>query len=52
VWIAIKPLLTKLAADPSRFDNVAVRGVDEHIWALLPAGGPSISKLAGQKRGC
>jgi transposase len=32
VWRSIKPLLDQMAADPTRFDNVEVLGVDEHVW--------------------
>jgi transposase len=32
VWDSIKPLLQAMAADPSRFDGVAILGVDEHVW--------------------
>ena len=29
---SIKPLLEQMAADQTRFDDVASLGVDEHIW--------------------
>jgi len=32
VWRSIKPLLVEMDADQSRFEGVAVLGVDEHIW--------------------
>lgn len=32
VWRNIKPLLEQMAADDSRFDDVTILGVDEHIW--------------------
>lgn len=32
VWSSIRPLLEQMDADPSRFDDVARLGVDEHIW--------------------
>ena len=32
LWRAIKPLLTLMAEDPTRFDGVTILGVDEHIW--------------------
>lgn len=32
LWRAIKPLLTAMADDPTRFEAVTMLGVDEHIW--------------------
>jgi len=32
VWRAIEPELVRLAVDESRFENVTILGVDEHIW--------------------
>jgi transposase len=32
VWEAIKPLLQQAADRESRFDNVTILGVDEHVW--------------------
>ena len=32
VWDAIRPLLEAADADPSRFKNVTILGVDEHVW--------------------
>ena len=32
VWEAIKPLMQQAAAEESRFDNVTILGVDEHVW--------------------
>jgi transposase len=32
VWESIKPLLETAAADPARFEGVAILGVDEHVW--------------------
>jgi transposase len=32
VWTSIRPLLQAADADPSRFDGVAILGVDEHVW--------------------
>ena len=32
VWESIEPLLQAMADDPSRFEGVAVLGVDEHVW--------------------
>lgn len=32
VWESIRPLLGAAEADPARFDDVTVLGVDEHIW--------------------
>ena len=31
VWRAIEPELVRLAADESRFENVTMLGVDEHV---------------------
>src|SRR5699024_3348911 len=32
LWSQVRPVLTKAANDPVRFENVQVLGVDEHIW--------------------
>lgn len=32
VWRAVRVRLEQLAADPARFDGVAMLGVDEHVW--------------------
>ena len=32
VWDAIRPILQAADADTSRFDGVAILGVDEHVW--------------------
>jgi transposase len=32
VWESIEPLLQAMAADPARFEGVAILGVDEHVW--------------------
>ena len=32
VWTSIKPMLAAAAADESRFENVSILGVDEHVW--------------------
>lgn len=32
VWESIRPLLQAADADPSRFEGVAILGVDEHVW--------------------
>jgi transposase len=32
VWESIKPLLAAADADASRFEGVAILGVDEHVW--------------------
>ena len=32
VWTSIKPILVAAAADESRFENVTILGVDEHVW--------------------
>ena len=32
VWDSIKPILAEAAADESRFENVTILGVDEHVW--------------------
>ena len=32
VWSSIKPLLVAADADESRFEDVTVLGVDEHVW--------------------
>ena len=32
VWRAIKPLLHAMDAEPTRFQDVTILGVDEHIW--------------------
>ncbi|MFD3801473.1 helix-turn-helix domain-containing protein [Kocuria palustris] len=32
LWTQIQPVLTQAASDPSRFEDVQVLGVDEHIW--------------------
>jgi transposase len=32
VWNSIRPLLEKADADPTRFGDVTVLGVDEHVW--------------------
>jgi transposase len=32
VWDAIRPILEAADADTSRFDGVAILGVDEHVW--------------------
>ncbi|WP_404353146.1 ISL3 family transposase [Phycicoccus jejuensis] len=32
VWTSIKPILAAAAADESRFEGVAILGVDEHVW--------------------
>ncbi len=32
VWDSIKPILQAMADDPSRFEGVAILGVDEHVW--------------------
>jgi hypothetical protein len=31
VWESIEPLLQVMAADPARFEGVAILGVDEHV---------------------
>lgn len=31
VWDSIKPILQAMADDPSRFEGVAMLGVDEHV---------------------
>lgn len=47
VWDAIKPLLEKLAADPSRLAGVDTLGVDEHIWHHRPRPGKGPKELTG-----
>jgi transposase len=47
LWTAIKPLLAELAGDPTRFDGVAVLGVDEHIWHHAPRPGKGPKELTG-----
>jgi len=32
LWSQIQPLLTRAVGDPSRFEDVQIIGVDEHIW--------------------
>ncbi len=32
VWTSIEPILATAAADESRFENVTILGVDEHVW--------------------
>ena len=32
LWAQIQPVLAQAAGDPSRFEDVRVIGVDEHIW--------------------
>lgn len=32
VWESIRPLLAAADADQSRFENVTILGVDEHVW--------------------
>ena len=32
VWTSIQPLLQAAAEDESRFENVSILGVDEHVW--------------------
>lgn len=32
VWSQVEPLLNRAVSDPSRYRNVQVSGVDEHIW--------------------
>ena len=32
VWESIRPLLQAADADASRFEGVAILGVDEHVW--------------------
>ena len=32
LWTQIQPVLAQAAGDPSRFEDVRVIGVDEHIW--------------------
>ena len=32
VWESIRPLLAAADADPARFENVTILGVDEHVW--------------------
>jgi len=32
VWDSIEPILTKAASEESRFEGVAILGVDEHVW--------------------
>lgn len=39
VWTSIEPILTRAAADESRFAGVTTLGVDEHLWHHVdPAG--------------
>ena len=32
MWTSIKPILAAAAADESRFENVTILGVDQHVW--------------------
>ncbi|MBR7743800.1 ISL3 family transposase [Phycicoccus sp. BSK3Z-2] len=32
VWTSIEPILATAAADESRFEDVTILGVDEHVW--------------------
>ena len=52
VWEAIKPLLEAADADVTRFDGVAILGVDEHVWhhvstKPVEAGGRGPKELTG-----
>jgi transposase len=52
VWDSIKAILAEAAADESRFDGVAILGVDEHVWhhvstKPVEAGGRGPKELTG-----
>ena len=52
VWESIKPLLEAADQDASRFDGVAILGVDEHVWhhvstKPVEAGGRGPKELTG-----
>jgi len=47
LWDAMKPLLDELAADPARYRDVRVLGVDEHIWHHAPRPGKGPKELTG-----
>jgi transposase len=52
VWDSIRPLLQAADADPSRFENVTILGVDEHVWhhvstKPIEAGGRGPKELTG-----
>ena len=47
VWDAIRPVLAELADDPARLAEVAVLGVDEHLWHHTPKAGKGPKELTG-----
>ena len=52
VWASIEPILTAAAADESRFEGIAILGVDEHVWhhvstRPVEAGGRGPKELTG-----
>ena len=52
VWASIEPILTAAAADESRFEGIAILGVDEHVWhhvstRSVEAGGRGPKELTG-----
>lgn len=52
VWASIRPLLEAAAADPTRFEQVSILGVDEHVWhhvstKPVAAGGRGPKELTG-----
>ena len=47
VWTSVRPLLQAADADPSRFEGVAILGVDEHMWHHVST---SRSRRAGGAR--
>src|SRR5215217_5638846 len=47
VWDAIRPVLAELADDPARLADVAVLGVDEHLWHHTPKAGKGPKELTG-----
>lgn len=47
VWDSISPLLAELTADPARFDQVSVLGVDEHLWHHAPRTGKGPREMTG-----
>ena len=52
VWDSILPILQAMDNDPSRFENVTILGVDEHVWhhvstKPIEAGGRGPKELTG-----
>jgi transposase len=47
LWEAVVPILTDLAGDPARFEQVSILGVDEHVWHHTPRPGKGPKELTG-----